>query len=112
MSQPTNDQSANEGVHAESSQLFGRKFPFPIYTVVFFLLAILTIVEVVLSEVLSGVETLKIAVLLGIAAAKATLVVIFYMHLNHDSRFFAVAFIVPVGISLLSLLFLLGATSV
>jgi caa(3)-type oxidase subunit IV len=109
MTEPTQHDG---GVHAETSKLFGREFPYPIYTVVFFMLAILTAAEVILSEVLSGIETLKIAVLLGIAAAKATLVVVFYMHLNHDSRLFALAFIVPVGISLLSLLFLLGATSV
>lgn len=101
-----------EDVHAENSKLFGREFPYPIYTVVFFILGILTVLEVFLSEVLSGVETLKVAVLLGIATAKAALVVYFYMHLNHDNRLFAVAFLVPVGISLLSLLFLLGATSI
>lgn len=113
MSQETTHQhSVTEGVHAENSKLFGREFPFPIYTVVFFILGALTALEVILSEVLSGMETIKIAVLLGIATAKAALVVIFYMHLNHDSRLFAVAFIVPVGISLLSLLFLLGATSI
>lgn len=104
--------STDKGVHAEKSKLFGREFPFPIYTVVFFILGALTVIEVVLAEVLSGMETLKIALLLGIATAKASLVVIFYMHLNHDSRLFAVAFLVPVGISLLSLLFLLGATAI
>jgi caa(3)-type oxidase subunit IV len=107
--QPTDHPSEEGHNHlSETTVLAGKEYPFPIYTIVFFALGALTILEVVLAEVFSSVETVKVPLLLAIATIKATLVVFFYMHLNHDSRLFALAFIVPVGIALLSLLYLLG----
>ncbi len=106
---PEHPQEALADAHLhDTTVLFGRTLNFPIYTVVFFALGALTIIEVLLAEILSGVEVIKIPVLLSIATIKAALVVIFYMHLNTDSRVFAVTFIVPVVIALLSVLFLLG----
>lgn len=93
---------------SDTTVLFGREIPYPIYTVVFFALGALTILEVLMAELLVSVEIIKIPLLLSIAIAKSALVVIFYMHLNHDSRVFAVTFLVPVAIALLSVLFLLG----
>lgn len=94
--------------HSDTTILFGRELPYPIYTVVFFALAILTFTEVILAELLSEIEVVKIPILLGIATAKALLVVIFYMHLKDDSRIFALTLAIPVGIALLSVFFLLS----
>ncbi len=82
--------------HGDTTTLFGRTFDIPIYTAVFMALGVLTVLEVMLAELLGGIEPLKIAVLLGIALAKAGLVVVFYMHLNTDSRVFAITLALPV----------------
>ena len=47
------------------------------------------------------------AVLIGLSACKAVLVVLFYMHLKDDSRLFAVALALPLFIALVSSIFLL-----
>ncbi|MFW5692220.1 MAG: cytochrome C oxidase subunit IV family protein [Chloroflexota bacterium] len=100
----------NVDLHGETTVLMGRTLPYPIYTVVFFALGILTLAEVLLAEIFNALdlEIVKVPVLLGIATAKALLVVIFYMHLNTDSRVFALSLAVPVGIALLSTLFLVA----
>lgn len=95
--------------HGDTTVLFGRELPFPIYTVVFIGLAILTLIEVILAEVISG--DIKIPILVAIAVAKAYLVVYYYMHLNTDSRVFALTLALPVGIALLSALFLFAVPS-
>lgn len=106
------DDHAAHDAHAmmlsDTTTLFGRELPYPIYTLVFFALGVLTLTEVILAELLMDVEVVKVPVLLGIATAKALLVVIFYMHLNTDSRVFALTLFIPVGIALLSTLFLLS----
>lgn len=107
----TEHASGHDELHSDETVLFGRTFPFPIYTLVFFGLAILTITEVIMAELLGGIEPVKVVVLLGIAIAKALLVVIYYMHLNTDSRIFAISLAVPVGIALLSTLFLVAIPS-
>lgn len=91
--------------HAETTVLFGRELPFPLYTVVFLGLGILTIIEVLVAEVFSS--GIKIPILLGLAAVKAYLVVYYYMHLKTDSRMFAIALIVPLVVALVSMLFVL-----
>lgn len=92
--------------HGETTVILGRELPFPIYTVVFIGLAILTLIEVILAELIYG--DIKIPILVAIAVAKAYLVVYYYMHLNTDSRIFALTLALPVGIALLSALFLLA----
>jgi caa(3)-type oxidase subunit IV len=94
--------------HGDTIAIFGLELPYPLYTVIFFALGALTIIEVLFAEIFYSVEAIKIPVLLGIAFAKASLVVIFYMHLNTDSRIFALTLAVPLGIALLSTLFLLS----
>ncbi|MBK9123142.1 MAG: cytochrome C oxidase subunit IV family protein [Chloroflexi bacterium] len=91
--------------HAETTVVFGRELPFPLYTVVFLGLGILTIIEVLVAEVFSS--GIKIPILLALAAVKAYLVVYYYMHLKTDSRLFAVALIVPLVVALVSMLFVL-----
>jgi cytochrome c oxidase subunit IV len=109
---------------------FGRSFSVPggIYTVVFGALAILTLLEVVVAEVMGamvrnaaeneigvwaaneGIQLARIGILVALAFAKAALVIAFYMHLRTDSRIFLVVLLVPFGVTLLSMLFLVGAS--
>lgn len=89
--------------------------PGGIYTVVFGILGILTLAEVISAELLKNNADLigaKIAILLSIAVAKAALVVLYYMHLKNDSRIFMLTLLVPLGVTLLSILYLLSVPSV
>jgi cytochrome c oxidase subunit 4 len=96
----------NHGEHSDTTVIFGRTLPFPLYTVVFMVLGVLTVLEVLVAEIFTS--GIKIPILLGMALAKAVLVVVFYMHLKTDSRFFAVALLVPTLIAIISMMFVLG----
>ena len=89
----------------DKTVIMGRELPVPIYTVVYGVLAILTLIEVGLSQLPHGFLTIPI--LLGIAFLKAGLVVWFYMHLNTDSRIFAYTLVVAVLIVVIATLFLM-----
>lgn len=78
-----------------------------IYTVVFGVLAVVTLIEVAIAELFSE-GFLTTAVLVILSLIKAGLVVTFYMHLNRDSRLYWVALGLPLIIVLLSVLFLLA----
>lgn len=105
---PTTPEEAHaDAHHGDTTVIFGREYPVPVYTAVFATLGLLTVIEVLIAEIISA-EVIKIPLLLGIAVAKAGLVVIFYMHLNTDSRIFALTLAVPVGLALLSVFYLLG----
>ncbi len=82
--------------------------PGGIYTVVFGVLAALTVLEVGIAEIF-GDGFLKTATLVVLSLGKAALVVTFYMHLNRDNRLYWVALGLPLIIVLLSVLFLLAA---
>ena len=56
-----------------------------IYLTVFFLLFALTIIELYTNKLLSD-KTHRIALLVSLMLAKATLVVMYYMHLRYESR--------------------------
>jgi cytochrome c oxidase subunit 4 len=58
----------------------------PNYTVILVLLVIFTILEVSVSFLQSS---FKIPLLLTLAGVKASLVVLYFMHLRYDSRLFA-----------------------
>ena len=60
------------------------------YTIVLILLVIFTILEVATSYLNSS---LKIPLLLTMAGVKASLVILYFMHLRHDSRLFALMFL-------------------
>ncbi|MBZ0274753.1 MAG: cytochrome C oxidase subunit IV family protein [Anaerolineae bacterium] len=94
-----NDHLKNETV------VFGVKIPLPLYTVIFGVLAIFTAVEVLIGTAEHG--SLTIPVLFGIAVAKATLVVLFYMHLRTDNRIFAWVLLIPLFLVTVSILYLL-----
>lgn len=81
--------------------------PGGIYTFVFGLLAVLTVLEVLSAELLPD-GALTIAILLGAALAKALLVVTFYMHLASDNRIYRVVLLVPLLVVIASVLYLIG----
>lgn len=90
----------------DSTYFFGRIIPMPLYTVIFAILAVITLVEVIISELPEGALGTLLLVLLSLA--KAALVILFYMHLRSDSRVFALALILPLIIGLISAMFLLA----
>ncbi|MBK8029348.1 MAG: cytochrome C oxidase subunit IV family protein [Anaerolineae bacterium] len=89
------------------THIFGRVIPYPLYTVVFFTLGVITIIEVVIAEVFPE-GLFKTIPLVVLSLAKAVMVVMFYMHLKEDSRIFAFTLILPLLIALVSALFLLS----
>ncbi|MBZ0285963.1 MAG: cytochrome C oxidase subunit IV family protein [Anaerolineae bacterium] len=89
----------------DKTVIFGRELPFPVYTVVYGGLALLTLIEVGISQVSLGFLTIPL--LLLIAFFKAGLVVWFYMHLNTDSRIFAITLIIPLVMVIIATLFLM-----
>jgi cytochrome c oxidase subunit IV len=91
--------------HNDNAVIMGRELPMPVYTVVFAALGILTLIEVTLSQAPRGFLTIPI--MLIIATTKAGLVVWFYMHLNKDSRVFAVTLMIPFFMVVICTLFLM-----
>ncbi len=93
--------------HTESKTVvFGRELPYPIYTVVFGALAVITAVEIAIAELLSRDFFLTIPALLVLSTAKVVLVVLYYMHLKDDNRIYAIALVLPVFIATIATLFL------
>ena len=71
-----------------------------LYFIIFFALAILTGIELVIPE-LKGVSTfLKTSSLIGLAFGKAFLVAYFYMHLNEESGWLKFIAAVPIAAGL------------
>ncbi len=91
--------------HDEQFSFVGRTFPVPVYTGVFGLLGVTTLVEVIISQVFER-SAILIAIMLILATFKAGLVVWFYMHLNRDSRIFLATLLIPVVLVVLAVLFL------
>lgn len=91
--------------HDDSAVIFGRRLPMPVYTAVYIALAILTITEVLLFELPRGWLTIPSMII--IAIIKAGLVVWFYMHLNKDTRLFAVILLVPTFLVIVCTIFLM-----
>ena len=65
------------------------------YLLVFAGLVILTLAEVAVAYIEGGI---KAPLLLGMAAIKALLVILFFMHLKYDSRWFAFIFFAPMAL--------------
>jgi cytochrome c oxidase subunit 4 len=93
----------------DTTVVFGRTFPFPVYTVVYIVLALITLIEVLITGFPHG--WLLTITLLGLSIAKMVLVVLFYMHLKEDSKLFAAAIILPLFIIIVATLFLIAAPS-
>jgi len=83
----------------------GKVYEIPLYTSVFLVLGVLTLIEVLVAEIITA-DAITVPVNLGLAVSKAALVVYYYMHLNHDSKVFRWTLLVPVVVGLLSALFL------
>ena len=82
----------------------------PNYVGIWIILFILTGLEVAvtLPEVHALVPFLPLTpTLLTFAAAKAALVVLYYMHLRYDSRWYSVLFTLPIGLAILLIMVLL-----
>lgn len=87
--------------------------PGGVYTAVFIALGVFTLLEVLTAE-LFATSGIKIVLLMGMAVAKAFLVIWFYMHLNRDARsnpLLYVVLLLPLTVTLLSILYLLGVPS-
>ena len=65
------------------------------YILVFVALVAFTILEVIVALIEGG---LKAPLLLGMSAIKALLVILFFMHLKYDSRWFAFIFFAPMAL--------------
>ena len=76
--------------------------PFKTYLSVFVALMILTFVTYAAAYENFGSHTLNVAIALGIATTKATLVVLFFMHVKYSPRM--VAIFVVVGFAWLALM--------
>ena len=72
----------------------------PNYVGIFIWLTAFTIIEVAFSY-LPTPEAIKIAVLVAIAIIKAALVVLYFMHLRYDSRWYAVILLVGIFFAVL-----------
>lgn len=85
----------------------GRSIRLPggIYTFVFVVLALLTVIEIALSSLPEGPS--RVLILFAIAICKAALVVIYYMHLKEDRRIFAWTLLIPLIFATLGGFFLL-----
>lgn len=101
---------SNESHHSHSDVVIlpggnSIRLPGGIYTFVFAVLALLTMIEIALSSMPEGPS--RVIILFGIAICKAALVVIYYMHLKDDRRMFAWTLLVPLVFATLGGFFLL-----
>ena len=70
------------------------------YAIVFGWLTLFTALEVLVAAI--GLdETIRVPLLVVIAIIKALLVVLFYMHLRYDSKWYWIILLVPVGFVML-----------
>ncbi|MBA3868718.1 MAG: cytochrome C oxidase subunit IV family protein [Chloroflexota bacterium] len=91
--------------HDEQFSFVGRTFPVPVYTGVFAVLGVTTLIEVAISQIFER-STILIIIMLALATFKAGLVVWFYMHLNKDNRIFLACLMIPVVLVVIAVLFL------
>lgn len=91
--------------HDEQFSFVGRTFPVPVYTGVFVLLGVITLIEVTIAQLFER-SPILIAIMLILATSKAGLVVWFYMHLNKDSRVFLACLLIPMFLVIVAVIFL------
>lgn len=82
--------SGEHEAHAQHTEL-GHVMPLPTLIAVFVSLLVLTVVTVAVAYVDLG--SLNLLVAMGVASVKATLVVLWFMHLKYDKPFNAVVFV-------------------
>jgi len=98
-----------EEIHEERVRAHARHPGAKEYVRIFFILVAITAVEVALYYIRDELGSWFIPMLFLLAGAKFTLVVLWYMHLKFDSRFFSFLFGGPLLIALavvVSLLFI------
>lgn len=93
--------------HSDKTVVFGTTINAPVYTVIFGALGLLTLFELAIAELLPR-NIVTTTLLVAASITKAVLVVLFYMHLKDDNPLYALALIIPLGIGLLSSIFLLA----
>lgn len=78
--------------------------PHPNYLAIFGWLTMFTIVEIMLSFIPASLlpDPIRIGALVLIAVIKAALVVLYYMHLRYDSKWYALILIVGIAFALLA----------
>ncbi len=78
--------------------------PHPNYLAIFGWLTMFTVVEVMLSFAPASLlpDPIRIGALILIAIIKATLVVLYYMHLRYDSKWYALILMVGIAFALLA----------
>jgi cytochrome c oxidase subunit 4 len=77
-----------------------KHIPAKIYVGVFVALAVVTGIEVAITSVIPD-EGLKIIILLALAIAKASLVMMFFMHLKYDTKTYSLLLIFPLFMAIL-----------
>jgi cytochrome c oxidase subunit IV len=104
---PAPDSPLEAQAHLPSQQtvILGMTLPYSIYTVVFGILAVLTLLEVLVGTASDGF--LRIPILLAVAVVKAALVVLYYMHLKSDTGIYRWTLIIPLIIGAAATIYLL-----
>jgi cytochrome c oxidase subunit IV len=72
------------------------------YFAIFIALAVLTLIELLVTYI----PILKVPLLIGLALTKAWLVIQFYMHLRYDNKLFTWALLLPAAIGLIVTIFI------
>jgi cytochrome c oxidase subunit 4 len=81
--------------------------PVKTYLIVFVWLAVMTAIEVGIAAAALP-ENIRIIVLVVLAVIKAALVVLYYMHLLHDSKWYWILLIAPIAFVLMLTQFLIA----
>jgi cytochrome c oxidase subunit IV len=98
----------HHALHSDTVKIGDREITMPggLYTLVFVVLAVVTLIEVLLAE--SPLPTvISYPLLAALSIGKGVLVVLYYMHLMQDSRIFAWAFGIPLGMASVIVLFVM-----
>lgn len=105
---PAQDHTESNGHDAHHDD---SKIPGGLYTIVFGVLAVVTLIEVLLAESPLP-RQLAYPLLAALSIGKAVLVVMYYMHLREDSRIFIWAFGVPLAMAAMIILFVMAINPV
>ncbi|HYO88793.1 MAG TPA: cytochrome C oxidase subunit IV family protein, partial [Candidatus Limnocylindrales bacterium] len=83
---PAAQTALHNDAHPAQETLFGRPIPFAAYTAIYAILAVTSLVEVLLAELIPFDSWIRIPLLGGLSVMKAVLVMAYYMHLKDDSK--------------------------
>lgn len=87
--------------HSPAPAEHAHSHPRPDYIGIFRWLVVFTLVELFISFVPPELDSIKIPLLVIFAVLKASLVVMYYMHLRYDSRFYALLLLAGVFFAVL-----------